>query len=239
MDAANPKVCELIDLISYRRDRYGLIAGIFSHESTEETLTQIINQAYDFNQEFDESLELTLNRGLRALACEDLSAFATKTRTEYARLFLGPREVVAPLHESAYLSGTSRMFTAETLAVRECYERYGYVMKAKNREPEDSISLELEFLRNLCNRCITLLENGINCQDASEEVRRLLEAQRAFREQHLARWAQEFAERVMNNDRSGYYVVWAAYLSGVLYEDERILNECEQLLDAIESPQVA
>ena len=47
-----------------------------------------------------------------------MTALSTLTRTEYARLFIGPREVVAPLHESAWRSGTARMFTAETLAVR-------------------------------------------------------------------------------------------------------------------------
>lgn len=254
------EMCKLADVMTCRRDRFGLIASVFEQESSEETVTHMITQALAFGCELDGSIELDLNRGLSALACDDISAFATRTRTEYTRLFLGPRKVMAPLHESAYLSGTSRMFTAETMAVRKFYERYGYVMKAKNREPEDGVGVEFEFLRNLCDRCIALLEQaGAALPDASGgkavcategksvptperkatvpyvgnallQVGRLLEAQRAFKEQHLSRWAYLFAQRVIENDKSGFYAVWAKYLLDVLDEDDALLRECDAML---------
>jgi TorA maturation chaperone TorD len=199
----------------------------------------MMSQLPVLSEGLEESAELSLSRGLACLASsaqEELSAFATRTRTEYARLFLGPREVLAPLHESAYLSGTSRMFTAQTLAVRDFYERFGYVMRLKNREPEDGIGPEFEFLRRLCGRCLTLLaaresKSTEGLADAIEQIGRLLEAQRLFKEQHLLRWAGDFAERVIEHDRSGFYAVWATYLITVLDEDESLLNSCFQLLD--------
>lgn len=232
MDAMNTKVNELLDLTACRRDRFALLASVFARESSENAVFRMMDQAPDFTQELDESLELALSRDLASLACDDLAAFATKTRTEYARLFLGPRKVVVPMHESAHLSGTSRMFTSETLAVREFYENHGYVMKEKNREPEDSIDMELEFLRNICDRCLSELEEAINV-DSIERLRRLIESQRAFKKQHLSLWAQDFSRSVIENDRSGYYAAWASFLSGVLTEDEMLLNECEDLLDDI------
>lgn len=233
METAKSAWGELAELTAFRRDRFGLVAGIFGQESSEEAVAHMIAQARVFCRELDDSAERALNEGLCSLACDDISAFATKTRTEYARLFLGPREVVTPLHESAYLSGTPRMFTTETLAVRAFYERHGYTMKAKNREPEDAIGVELEFLRNLCSRCIALQESGINLE-CVDEARRLMNAQRSFAEQHLNLWAHEFAERVVDHDESGFYAVWATYLSAVLDEDEELLEESAQVLDRVE-----
>lgn len=218
----------LLEIIAYRRDRFGIIADIFTRESSQEALRLVLSRAQDFRQEEEGTAEYVLGSSLAGLPCSDFESFATLTRTEYARLFLGPREVVAPLHESAYLSGTSRMFTAETLAVRSFYEYLGYKMKAKNREPEDAVGVEFEFLRNLCTRCIHLLENHLD--SSIDEVRQLLGYQRDFKAQHLDRWAREFSRRVVENDKSGFYAAWARYLVDVLDEDGELLGECERLL---------
>lgn len=152
--------------------------------------------------------------------------FATLVRTEYARLFLGPRAVLAPLHESAYLSGAKRTFTSETLEVRRFFANYGYVAVKKNQEPEDSVSMELEFLHNLCERCIALAQQG---KHSASDVVKLLEAQRAFMQQHLMRWVGDFAHLVIEHDRSGYFRAWARYLLSVLEEDESLLDRCRAL----------
>lgn len=229
MEAMNTTRDRLAEAIAYRRDRFGLVADVFSRETSESTLAHMVGCASDFKEEMGASAEARLGDGLRTLAHDDFSTFATKTRTEYARLFLGPREVVAPLHESAYLSGTSRMFTAETLAVRAFYERYGYRMKAKNREPEDAVGVEFEFLRNLCDRCLAMLAQPVDAPGAAGEVVRLLEAQKLFMREHLGRWAAVFARRVRENDESGFYAVWAGYLLDVLDEDEVLLTDCMRL----------
>ncbi len=235
METAKRNAGELVDALAFRRDRFGLVADVFAREAPEPSVSGMLEQARAYEGALDESIEAKLNEGLRVLPCEDLPAFATQTRTEYARLFLGPRDVKAPLHESAYLSGAVRMFTAETLAVRAFYEQHGYVMKAKNREPEDGMGVELEFLRNLCDRCLALLEaDGGAAPDALGEVRRLLEAQKSFKEQHLHRWAEAFVQRVVDNDQSGFYAAWAAYLLGVLREDDELLDECLELLSDAE-----
>lgn len=230
MDAAELKVEKLIDLLAYRRDRFALLADVFACETPEDTVMQMVAHAAESLHELDESPEAALSARLASLATEDPSVLATLIRTEYARLFLGPRTVLAPMHESAYLSGTPRMFTAETLAVRAFYESFGYRMKAKNREPEDSIAVELEFIRNLCTRCLDLLADEVCCSDVRDEVQRLIAAQRAFENQHLMRWAPAFVQRVEGNDQSGFLAAWARFLADVLAEDEMLLAQCEQAL---------
>jgi len=224
------KVEELADLFAYRRDRFGLIADTFAQESSEQSIAQIIAHASAFEKELDGLAEATLNKGLNALVVGELQDFATKTRTEYARLFLGPRSVKAPLHESAYLSGVSRTFTTETLAVRKFYEHYGYVVKAKNVEPDDAIATEFEFLRNLCDRCLLILREEDTSEATLEKINSLVQAQKVFKEQHLNRWAKEFAYRVVEHDQSGYYRAWAKYLIDVLDEDEELQKECEKIV---------
>lgn len=257
MSVSDENLRRAADVILLRRDRFGLVASVFSRESSEGAVACMVAQAADPQLDLEESIELDLHRKLASLSFDDLSAFATLTRTEYARLFLGPREVIAPLHESAYLSGTSRMFTAETLAVRDVYERNGYIMKAKSREPEDSVGTEFEFLRNLCDRCLALLgqrdafDSILSVEDDGRGVRsecggggftaaspecdvrelaRIVRLQKSFEEQHMRRWMHLFVQRVEENDRSGFYAAWAGYLLGVLNEDEVLADECLKLL---------
>ncbi|MGV8084285.1 MAG: molecular chaperone [Coriobacteriia bacterium] len=235
MITANVKVEALIDIMTFRRDRFSLVSDVFTRETSEESLSQMIARVAEFGEQLDESLEHSLSKSLLALPREDFSTFATFTRTEYARLFIGPRKVLAPLHESAYLSGVSRMFTLETLAVRRFYECFGYMMKAKNTEPEDGIGVELEFLRNLCDRCIALLEGPLT-DESLDEFERLLDAQKTFKEQHLLRWVDSFAGLVVAEDNSGYYAAWANYLSGVVAEDADLLAECVEVFAELKGP---
>lgn len=236
---------ELADTLALRRERFAVLADVFSAESSPEAVAAMVRQATSACAEEDGALagaeaggrpdsspESALARALAALSDGLTDAFATKTRTEYARLFVGPREVVAPLHESAWRSGTPRTFTAETLAVRSVYERNGFVMKRKNREPEDAIGVELEFLRNLCDRALAALAADGEPGAAGPVVTENLACQRAFLDEHVRRWAIDFGRRVQEADESGFYRVWAAYLEAVLNEDEALLDACEALISA-------
>lgn len=227
-----PWRAELADLTALRRERFAVAASVFDREMPEEAVRHMVATAQEAQEAVDEpddSAEGRLGAALATLARDDMAEFATLTRTEYARLFLGPREVVAPLHESAYRSGTPRMFTAETLAVRAFYERHGYILKAKNREPEDAIGTELEFMRNLCDGLLGALVDDSAAFDRPA-VEGFLRALGSFSEQHLDRWAAHFTERVREGDRSGFYAAWAAYLDEVLAEDAALQRESERLL---------
>ncbi len=219
----------LADITAMRRERFAVTASVFDREMPEETVRSMVEAACQMAGGLDDSAEGRLGAALAALACDDMTALATLTRTEYARLFIGPREVVAPLHESAWRSGTARMFTAETLAVRKFYESHGCILKAKNREPEDAIGTELEFMRNLCDGVLAVLGDDGTVSDCLV-AEGLLRAQRTFAEQHLDRWAGRFAERVRESDRSGFYAAWAGYLDEVLAEDARLLQDSERLV---------
>ena len=52
------EMCRLADVMTCRRDRFGLIASVFEQESSEETVTHMITQALAFGCELDGSIEL-------------------------------------------------------------------------------------------------------------------------------------------------------------------------------------
>ena len=112
-ESMNPAaaVAALADITAMRRERFAVTAAVFSRETPAEAVRHMVAEAAGAAGVPDASPEDRLGRALAALSCDDMESLATATRTEYARLFLGPREVMAPLHESAYLSGVSRMFT--------------------------------------------------------------------------------------------------------------------------------
>ena len=72
-----------------------------------------------------------------------------EARSDFMRLFIGPGKVLAAPWGSVYMSVDKLIFTEETLRVRKYYEANGRIVKEKNREPDDHIGLELEFIADL------------------------------------------------------------------------------------------
>lgn len=235
MTANVETVKTLVDLLEYRKERFDAIARVFAAELSDSSAIAMVSNAQEsLSADDDESAEGRLIKEIGAIAFEDAHEFATGLRTEYARLFIGPRRVLAPLHESAYRSGKSRMFTHDTLNVRAFYKAFGYEMVRKNLEPDDGISTEFEFLANLCERCIGLLDERLDEATVSE-LDRLLVAQSDFLRLHLLVWYEKFAEKVVEADECGFYGPWARYLVDVASEDEELLIECFDCVRSIRS----
>lgn len=100
-------------------------------------------------------------RGVRLLA-----ASATAGEDEGAvhrdvqRLYTGPGKLLAPPYESVHLNRSGLVFEEETLAVRAVYRRHGLAFERRDREPDDHVSLELEFLATLATRALDALERA-------------------------------------------------------------------------------
>lgn len=223
---------DLISHIAQRCERLRLLSDIFDHECSDETIDLILSQAQNGLLPPEDSPESALRENLRLLRQQNIPAFATLTRTEYARLFIGPKKVLVPLHESAYRSGVSRMFTQETLQVRAYYQSFGYVLKKKNTEPEDSVGTELEFLKNLSEKCLEVLSATPLTRAGFTEVADLLKAQDEFEQQHMMCWIDQFIDRVLEHDKSGFYRTWATYLRDVIIDEKKTLSTCFELIES-------
>lgn len=137
--------------------------------------------------------------GLRLLGS---SAAAGETaellRDDHFKLVVGPGKVKAVPWESVYLSREGLVFEAETMQVREFYRRFGLQAPRLNREPDDHISLELEF-------CATLLNLALDAAEAGDDPATYADAHTEFCLQHLLRWAPEFFTRVEQGAETAFY----------------------------------
>ncbi|SHN53663.1 TorD/DmsD family molecular chaperone [Desulfitobacterium chlororespirans] len=107
-------------------------------------------------------------------------------QAEYQRLFVGPGQVLVPIWESVYFDPEHLMFGERTLAVREFYCKYHLESIHKNRQPEDHLAVELEFM-------IYLIGQYLASEDGVQQTE-LLRDQKEFIQKHLATWKDEFLQ---------------------------------------------
>ncbi|HHY25528.1 MAG TPA: molecular chaperone TorD family protein [Desulfitobacterium dehalogenans] len=106
--------------------------------------------------------------------------------SEYQRLFVGPGPVLVPIWESVYFDPEHLMFGERTMEVRECYRKYHLESIHKNRQPEDHLAVELEFMMYLIGQYLASEDEG--------QQRELLGEQKVFLRKHLATWKDEFLQ---------------------------------------------
>lgn len=128
-------------------------------------------------------------------------------QVEFARLFVGPFELVAPPYGSVYLEGTRRLMGDSTLAVLKMYQEFELALDV--HEAPDHIALELEFMHYLCLREANALE-----ENSEDEAHRLAEAQAYFMKNFLGPWLAGFCSSIRNGTDIPYYRHLADCLEG-------------------------
>lgn len=116
---------------------------------------------------------------------------------DHFRLIRGPGEPIAVPWESVYRNEKRLVFDEATMDVRRWYQRYGLRAPRLNIEPDDHISLELEFLSRL-------LVMGLNTEDENA-AQNLYNAHDEFCRQHLLVWASQFFLVVMKRADTNFY----------------------------------
>lgn len=125
---------------------------------------------------------------------------AEQVYQDHFLLVVGPAKVKAVPWESVYLSAEGLVFEAQTLQVREFYRRFDLQAPRLNREPDDHISLELEFCATLLNRALDAVQAG-----APDDAVALIDAHAEFCRDHLFKWAPEFFRRVEHGADTAFY----------------------------------
>lgn len=110
---------------------------------------------------------------------------------DHDRLYGDSAAAVIPPFESVHRGLDGLVFDQETLRVRDAYRQLGLQAPHLNREPDDHIGLELEFLGQICLRTLDALDEGDDAaaQDALHHAT-------DFLEDHLQHWAPDFLGRV-------------------------------------------
>lgn len=139
-------------------------------------------------------------------------------RLDFMQLFIGPGPMLAPPWESVYRNEEHLIFDRHTLEVREFYARHGMEFIRINQAPEDSIAIELEFMKVLTERVLQALQ-----MDDPEAERILLEEQQAFVRKHLLIWTPDFITMTQTRAATAFYAGLAGVLRGFLNWERQTL----------------
>lgn len=130
---------------------------------------------------------------------------------DYERLFTLPVPVVAPPYESVWRTPERLLFDVPTFEVRAEYRSLGVQAPNFNREPDDHLGLEFNFLGLVCNHALDALARG----DAAE-LDQALETQRRFLRDHLLPWGPDVLACVEQEAETTFYKGVGALGLGIL-----------------------
>jgi TorA maturation chaperone TorD len=151
-----------------------------------------------------------LSRWLANNSASPDNVLSSQLAPEFTTLFRGISRRNSPLppYESVYLEG--RLFGESTGKVAEMFGQYS--LKPGNNEPPDHISLELDFMRLLCQSESEAGKSGIGTLDTLREEEKFLE-------EHLLLWAPALCEQIRKFDTKGLYKVLADVTEGWINYD--------------------
>jgi len=138
---------------------------------------------------------------------------------DYAQLFVGPFNLMAPPYGSVYLEGERQVMGASTADVQQRYRAAGLDVDAGFKDAPDHIAAELEFMHFLIFKAMEAADKG----DADHVVVSLTN-QQAFLEIHLGAWIHEFASKVVDNAATSFYRNLARATETFIKDDYQILS---------------
>jgi len=146
-------------------------------------------------------------------------ALSEELATEYAMLFIGPGQHLAP-YESIQREGASGQLRGpETDAVRAFIEGSGYGYLPQFLGMPDHICVELEYLGHLVKVEAEAWSSG---NEAAAMHSRSFQA--SFIERHLGRWVVPFCSKIVRRTGSTFYREIALLTTDFISSEQALLN---------------
>jgi len=205
-------------LASYRSRVYGILAAAYNRlpdESFAEHLARLDTSGQEWPSELREGIDV-IEGFSRASEGRPAKELATELAVERARLFRGlkPGYGPPPPYESVYVGSDGQPQMQATAAVAKSYAEAGAGLPEGLKEQPDYIGLELDFMRHLTEK-----EARAWAEGNRDEAARIVEQERSFLEEHLARWVPRFCEVMDGAARLDYYR-GIARMTGRFVQDE-------------------
>ncbi len=150
----------------------------------------------------------------------DGSAWVASAKQTYTRLLVGPEDLKAPPWECVYLTKERVLFQEATLQVREAYRSENMLPAHYPHVSDDHFAIELDFMAKLSEKSQAAFES---CDNG--EYRRLLVSQQAFLEEHLLRWAADYASDVAEAAPGSFYACMGSLCAAFLAIDVEVIGE--------------
>ena len=106
---------------------------------------------------------------------------------DYAKLFVGPNELIAPPYGSVYMDDGRRTMGDSTLEAIKIYKDEGLAIDENFKELPDHIAVELEFMYYLIFKETEALEKS-----ETDKALDFIKTQELFLDKFLARWVKPF-----------------------------------------------
>ncbi len=126
----------------------------------------------------------------------------------YARLFLGPFEVLAAPYASLYLDRSQRLMGQVSMEVTRRYCEAGLVVRSGQKDAPDHVTRELEYMYFLGFRAVETRETIWTTR------------MRRFWLDHLGRWLPQFARDVQKTDRHTFYNALANFVEAFCISEQ-------------------
>lgn len=190
-----------VDKIAATADVFRLLSACFYEPD---------KQLFD-EEDFFAQLYTGLRRCLphkASLAQELAAAMASNSQQdlliEYARLFVGPQELLAHPYGSVYLDGPKILMGNSTMNVIERYREADFQIATDLHEMPDHIAVELEFLYLLCYN-----EAQAESEQRHQDAYEWRDMGENFLNQHLGRWTTFFCDKIRAGTDMAYFRVLA------------------------------
>lgn len=201
-------IVKFMEFEQARRDSFKLIAACFYQPQKELFI--------------EENVFTTLVDLLKRV-CPEALPFAEKMTTavlqygnedllvEYARLFVGPNELLAPPYGSIYLEEGRKVMGESTARVMEFYKAESLSMDEHFENLPDHIAAELEFMYYLAYHEVEALE-----KNDTEKAAHFLNRQESFLRVFLGPWVAPFCEKVKQGTENAFYQALADCLAAFI-----------------------
>ncbi|MBI4849476.1 MAG: molecular chaperone TorD family protein [Nitrospirae bacterium] len=190
---------------SIKGDCYRLLAAcfyqpqkeIFIDEGLLKNLTSSLQQVCPEAAVFSSEMEKTI-----------LNYSDEELAVEYAKLFVGPMEMIAPPYGSMYLDGGKTIMGDSTMGVIRMYQEEGLARGSEFKDLPDHIAVELEFMYYLTFK-------GMKAQEETDDKAssEFIVKQNIFLNRFLRSWVPQFCDRIKQGTDNNFYKA----LAGCLY----------------------
>lgn len=211
----------LKDYMDYRCGIYFWLRNLYISEPTVEILSDISETCKYFGVNEDSpQYEREFLAFFESLSKEQIESIHKEIKPEYARLFLGPKRILAPPYESVYCTKNRQLFGENCINVRRLYEEMGLKIDKIGNIPDDFIGYELEFMYYLA------FTTGEAINDNNmDRVDELLNNQYNFIKEHISLWIEKFTNDICENTNMEYFKIVANFTKEFILEDYKSLSE--------------
>ncbi len=204
-----PALETLHALTKIRRDLYGLLSSVYiqiPERKIFELKWEPAVELLEYLQEGSEKILKQIQKGLNLFkpygSKKDRidEEVLTNLSRDWTRLFRGVvRDGILPPYESLYRP--KRLQKKPAQEINRLFSKMGIQVPEEWHQPSDYIGVELDFMRFLCDKEWRLRNDG-----EQSALRKAVEAEKSFLEDHIALWVPVFCERMLEEAQEEYYL---------------------------------